>query len=44
MAIDEFETITTDTWDAEIWGAAYPSESPHPRPQLKFLFGKKDHW
>ncbi|ORY17625.1 hypothetical protein BCR34DRAFT_446546, partial [Clohesyomyces aquaticus] len=44
MARDEMLTITSDKWDAEIWGAAHPTEHPHPRPVLRFLFAKEDHW
>lgn len=44
MARDEMQQITTDAWDAEIWGAAHPSPHPHPRPVLRFLFAKQDHW
>ncbi|KAJ4302800.1 hypothetical protein N0V90_001691 [Kalmusia sp. IMI 367209] len=44
MARDEMLQITDDTWDAEIWGAAHDSPHPHPRPILRFLFAKKDHW
>ncbi|KAF2474294.1 uncharacterized protein BDR25DRAFT_332396 [Lindgomyces ingoldianus] len=43
-ARDEMLTITSDRWDAEIWGAAHPSKHPHPRPALRFLFAKADHW
>lgn len=44
MARDEMLSITTDAWDDEIWGAAHPSPSDSPRAQLRFLFGKEDHW
>lgn len=44
MAGDEMRQITTDTWDAEIWGATHPSSHQHPRPILRFLFAKEDHW
>ncbi|KAK8247617.1 hypothetical protein HDK77DRAFT_425932 [Phyllosticta capitalensis] len=48
MARDELRTITHDKWDAELWGAALPSDLQQkqraPRPQLYFLFGRKDHW
>lgn len=44
MARDEMAQITSDAWDAEIWGAAHPSPHPHPRPTLRFLFAKEDHW
>jgi len=44
MAGDELEQITSDSWDKEIWGAAHGSSHPHPRPILRFLFAKKDHW
>lgn len=45
MARDEMLQITTDNWDAEIWGAARPSSSSsHPPPILRFLFAKEDHW
>lgn len=44
MAKQEMATITADTWDAEIWGAAHSSTSLIPRPRLFFLFGKEDHW
>lgn len=42
MARDELRDITTDKWDSEIWGAAYPAETP--RPKLFFYFGEQDHW
>ncbi|KAF2205582.1 hypothetical protein GQ43DRAFT_436920 [Delitschia confertaspora ATCC 74209] len=44
MARDEMHEITSDTWDEEVWGAAHPSPSQHPRPVLRFLFAKSDHW
>ncbi|KAF2265457.1 hypothetical protein CC78DRAFT_493357 [Lojkania enalia] len=44
MAHDEMQTITTDKWDDEIWGAAHPPLHPHPRPVLRFLFAASDHW
>ncbi|KAH7390533.1 hypothetical protein BKA66DRAFT_547981 [Pyrenochaeta sp. MPI-SDFR-AT-0127] len=47
MARDEMFQIDTDIWDEEIWGAAASepaSKHPHPRPILRFLFGRKDHW
>lgn len=44
MARDEMREITADPWDNDIWGASDPSTHPHPRPILRFLFAKKDHW
>ncbi|KAF2272334.1 uncharacterized protein EI97DRAFT_231583 [Westerdykella ornata] len=44
MANDEMKEITIDKWDADIWGAAHASPHPHPRPTLRFLFAKSDHW
>lgn len=47
MARDEMFQIDTDIWDEEIWGASAqeaPTAHPHPRPLLRFLFAKKDHW
>ena len=44
MARDEMSEITVDEWDDDIWGALKPSTHPHPRPVLRFLFAKKDHW
>jgi len=44
MAKQEMATISSDAWDAEIWGAAHPTSSPFPRPKLFFLFGDNDHW
>lgn len=47
MARDEMFQIDTDIWDEEIWGAAASEPAtthPHPRPILRFLFGKQDHW
>ena len=46
MAADEMHVLSTDKWDAEIWGApaTHASRHPHPRPILRFLFGKQDHW
>lgn len=46
MARDEMFQIDTDIWDDDVWGAAAPSKSehPHPRPILRFLFARKDHW
>lgn len=47
MARDEMFQIDTDIWDEEIWGAAASepaTKHPHPRPILRFLFAKKDHW
>lgn len=47
MARDEMFQIDTDIWDEDVWGAAASepvSKHPHPRPVLKFLFAKKDHW
>ncbi|KAF2744441.1 hypothetical protein M011DRAFT_470578 [Sporormia fimetaria CBS 119925] len=40
----ELREITLDKWDEEIWGAAHKSTHRHPRPVLRFLFAKKDHW
>ena len=47
MARDEMFQIDTDIWDEDVWGAAASepaSKHPHPRPILRFLFAKKDHW
>jgi hypothetical protein len=44
LANDEMREISVDKWDADIWGAAHPSAHPHPRPTLRFLFAKTDHW
>lgn len=44
LANDEMTEISTDKWDEEIWGAAHPSAHPQPRPTLRFLFAKSDHW
>lgn len=47
MARDEMFQIDTDIWDEEIWGAAADApktQHPHPRPILRFLFARKDHW
>lgn len=47
MARDEMFQIDTDIWDEDVWGAAASepqSKHPHPRPTLRFLFAKKDHW
>jgi hypothetical protein len=44
MAHDEMQTITTDRWDDEIWGATQKSKHTHARPVLRFLFAKEDHW
>lgn len=47
MARDEMFQIDTDIWDEEIWGAAASEPAtthPHPRPILRFLFARKDHW
>lgn len=47
MARDEMFQIDTDIWDEDVWGAAAEapkSKHPHPRPTLRFLFAKKDHW
>ncbi|CAO2649391.1 Nn.00g067760.m01.CDS01 [Neocucurbitaria sp. VM-36] len=44
MARDEMFQIDTDIWDEDIWGATEPSKHPHPRPTLRFLFARKDHW
>ncbi|TID16138.1 Lipid droplet-associated hydrolase [Venturia nashicola] len=44
LACDEIETITTDKWSDETWGATHPSPTGVPRPKLYFLFGEKDHW
>lgn len=44
LACDEIETITTDTWSDEIWGATHPSLTGVPRPRLYFFFGEEDHW
>jgi hypothetical protein len=41
---DEMNEISIDKWDDDIWGAAHPSTHPHPRPTLRFLFAKSDHW
>lgn len=47
MARDEMFQIDTDIWDEDVWGAAAEapaSKHPHPRPILRFLFAKTDHW
>jgi pimeloyl-ACP methyl ester carboxylesterase len=44
MGHDEMKELSIDKWDDEIWGAAYESGHPHPRPVLRFLFGENDHW
>ncbi|KAH7074759.1 hypothetical protein BKA63DRAFT_320600 [Paraphoma chrysanthemicola] len=47
MARDEMFQIDTDIWDEDVWGAAADapkSKHPHPRPILRFLFARKDHW
>ncbi|OCK78600.1 hypothetical protein K432DRAFT_301615 [Lepidopterella palustris CBS 459.81] len=44
MARDEMMEITADKWDEEVWGAAHPTKLRHERAQLRFLFGKNDHW
>jgi hypothetical protein len=47
MARDEMFQIDTDIWDEDVWGAAAgapASQHPHPRPIMRFLFAKKDHW
>lgn len=47
MARDEMFQIDTDIWDEEIWGASAsepPTQHPHPRPVLRFLFARNDHW
>lgn len=44
MGADEMIRIKSNTWDAEIWGAAHPSTTGSPRPKLFFYFGKNDHW
>lgn len=47
MSRDEMFQIDTDIWDEEVWGAATSApqtKHPHPRPILRFLFAKKDHW
>lgn len=47
MARDEMFQIDTDIWDEDVWGAAPDapkSKHPHPRPILRFLFARKDHW
>jgi hypothetical protein len=47
MARDEMFQIDTDIWDEDVWGAAADapqSQHPHPRPIMRFLFAKKDHW
>lgn len=47
MARDEMFQIDTDIWDEEVWGAASTakkSKHPHPRPILRFLFARQDHW
>jgi hypothetical protein len=47
MARDEMFQIDTDIWDEDVWGAgpeAPASKHPHPRPILRFLFARKDHW
>ncbi|KAF1812036.1 hypothetical protein P152DRAFT_42715 [Eremomyces bilateralis CBS 781.70] len=43
LGLDEVKQITTDKWDAEIWGAAHPSPVGR-RPKLFFYFGENDHW
>lgn len=44
MAHDEMHTITANSWDDEIWGAAQDRKDGGERPVLRFLFAKKDHW
>lgn len=44
MGCDEMKEITTDKWDAEVWGAVHPSPTSIPRARLFFYFGEDDHW
>lgn len=44
MARDEMQQMTDDKWTEEIWGAAHASSHEHPRPILRFLYAKEDHW
>jgi pimeloyl-ACP methyl ester carboxylesterase len=44
MARDEMLQMTSDKWTDEIWGAAHASSHAHPRPILRFLYAKEDHW
>jgi hypothetical protein len=47
MARDEMFQIDTDIWDEDIWGASASepaTQHKHPRPILRFLFAREDHW
>ena len=44
MARDEMQQMTSDKWTDEIWGAAHTSSHEQPRPILRFLYAKEDHW
>lgn len=41
MATSEMETITTDKWSDDVWGASTANE---PLSKLFFYFGRNDHW
>jgi hypothetical protein len=44
MGADEMRQINSDSWDAELWGAAHDSPTGIPRPKMYFYFGTNDHW
>ncbi|KAI4723686.1 hypothetical protein E4T48_00268 [Aureobasidium sp. EXF-10727] len=44
LAGHEMKTITTDTWDDELWGISTAQDSHNTKPKLYFYFGTDDHW
>ncbi|KAI5248298.1 hypothetical protein E4T43_01652 [Aureobasidium subglaciale] len=44
LASHEMLTITTDTWDDELWGISEAQNSSRDKTKLYFYFGTDDHW
>lgn len=44
LAGHEMKTITTDSWDDELWGISKARDSNSNKTKLYFYFGTDDHW
>ncbi|KAK6005980.1 hypothetical protein QM012_006390 [Aureobasidium pullulans] len=44
LAGHEMRTITTDTWDDELWGISKAQDPNSNKTRLYFYFGTDDHW
>ncbi|KAJ9627334.1 hypothetical protein H2203_003796 [Taxawa tesnikishii (nom. ined.)] len=44
LAKFEMQTITSDTWDDELWGVTTDQNQSVEKTSLYFLFGRNDRW